>query len=212
MFPGSLNFSYGQAYKSYAARFKKCFRSLRRTAMVTFLFTSVFVLGLIAIAIYFWQKPAKTSQTIEFPLPPQQQRGLFSDFRVNQLTSPTEDRLPEDVPEVDTAQTDESKAFEEAIEAIRVWEQSPNRSSTAKMLHVAALSDNAKTYGEAIELVLRSWRDGSLTDLSARELQALFNSEYWVLSSKARTSGVGFVLKQTLSNANRELEATDNQL
>jgi hypothetical protein len=80
------------------------------------------------------------------------------------------------------------------------------------MLHVAALSDNAKTYGQAIELVLRSWHEGNLTDLSAREIQALFNSEYWVLSSKARTSGAGFVLKQTLSNANRELEVTDNNI
>ena len=38
--------------------------------MVTLLITSVFVLGLLAIAIYFWQKAANTSQTIELPLPP----------------------------------------------------------------------------------------------------------------------------------------------
>lgn len=171
--------------------------------MVTLLITSVLCLGLIAIAIYFWQKPAKTSQTIELPLPPQQLSGLFSDFRLNE--PPAKTPLPENAPQVD------KEAFEHAIEAIRTWQESPNRSSTAKLLHVAALSDDAKTYGRAIELVLMSWRDGSLTDLSANELHSLFNSEYWVLSSRTRTSGAGFVLKRTLANANRELEATNNR-
>jgi hypothetical protein len=173
--------------------------------MVTLLITSVLFLGLIAIAIYFWQKPAKTSQTIELPLPPHQLSGLFSDFGLNQLRTPAEAPLPENAPKVDR------EAFEQAIEAIRTWQESPNRSSTVKLLHVAALSDNAKTYGRAIELVLMSWRDGSLTDLSAKELHSLFNSEYWVLSSRTRTSGEGFVLKRTLANANRELEATNNR-
>jgi hypothetical protein len=81
-----------------------------------------------------------------------------------------------------------------------------------KLLHAAALSDNAKNYERAIELVLMSWRDGSLSDVSGKELQSLFNSEYWVLSSHTRTSGAGFVLKQTLSTATRELEPTNNPI
>lgn len=171
--------------------------------MVTFLISWVLFLGLLAIAVYFWQKPAKTSQTSELLQPPQQLRGLFSDFRLNQLRTPAETPLPEN------AKVDK-EPFDQAIEAIRAWQQSPNRNSTTKLLHIAALSDNAKTYGRAIELVLMSWRDGSLADLSAKELQSLFNSEYWVLSSRTRTSGAGFVLKRTLSNANRELESANN--
>jgi hypothetical protein len=170
--------------------------------MVTLLISSVLFLALVAIAIYFWQKPANTSQTIEPPLPPLQSRGLFSDFRLNQLRPSTE--LPE--------AKDADDAFTEAIEAIRAWQKSPNRQSTAKLLHVAAVSDNAKNYGRAIELVLLSWRDGSLTDLTAKELQQLINSEYWVLSSRTRISGAGFVLKRTLSNANRELETTNKPI
>ena len=169
--------------------------------MVTLLISSVLVLGLVAIAIYFWQKPANTSQTIDQP---QQLRGLFSDFRLNQLRTTAETPLPE------TAVKVERETFEQAIEAIRTWQQSPSRNSAAKLLHVAALSDNPKNYGRAIELVLMSWRDGSLKDLSAKELQSLFNSEYWVLSSRTRISGAGFVLKRTLSNANRELESANN--
>ena len=172
--------------------------------MVTLLISSVLFLALVAIAIYLWQKPANTSQPIELPPPHQQLSGLFSDFRLNELRTPTEAPLPGNAGKVDR------ETFEQAIEAIRTWQQSPNRSSTAKLLHVAALSDNAKNYERAIELVMMSWRDGSLRDISETELQALFNSEYWVLSSHTRTSGAGFVLKQTLANANRELETTNN--
>jgi hypothetical protein len=174
--------------------------------MVTLLIASVLVLGLVAIAVYFWQKPANTSQTFELPPPPPQQfSGLFSDFRLNQLRNPTEAQLPENGAKVD------HETFEQAIAAIRSFQESPNRNSTTRLLHVVALSDDAKNYGRAIELVLMSWRDGSLKDLSASELQTLFNSEYWVLSSRTRTSGAGFVLKRTLANANGELQGTNNQ-
>jgi|SRR5215213_2247714 len=170
--------------------------------MVTFLFTSVFVLGLLAIAIYLWQKPANRSQTIELPLPPKEPRSLFSDFRVNELRP----QLSEKGPKVD------AETFQEAIKAIKTFQESPNRNSTANLLHITAVADDAKNYGRAVELILLSWRDGSLSDLSARELQSLFNSEYWVLSSRTRTSGAGFVLKETLAGANRELEATNNPI
>ncbi len=175
--------------------------------MVTLLLTSVLLLGLVAIAIYFWQKPANTSQTIELPPPPNQ--GLFSDFSINELrTATTSNQLPAKTQEI--AHEIDRKDFEQAIAAIRAFQQSPDRNSTTALLHVAALTDDAKIYGRAIELVLMSWRDRSLSNISAKDLQALFNSEYWVLSSRTRTSGPGFVLKQTLSNANRELEGNNN--
>ena len=173
--------------------------------MVTFLFTSVFVLGLLAIAIYFWQKPANRSETIGLPPLPEERRGLFSDFRVNELRPPTENQ-PVEGPKAD------AETFQEAIQAIKAFQESPNRTTTTNLLHIAALADDAKNYGRAIELVLMSWRDGTLSDLSARELQALFSSQYWVLSSRTRTSGAGFVLKETLSSANRELESNNKPI
>jgi hypothetical protein len=170
--------------------------------MVTFLVTSVLLLGLVAIAIYFWQKPANTSQTAELPPSPAPQvAGLFSDFRLNELRTET---VPKQLPGETKEVTKEE--FEEAVAAIRAFQKTPDRASTTNLLHVAAQVDDAKTYGRAIELVLMSWRDGSLSGISAKDLQALFSSEYWVLSSRTRTSGAGFVLKETLSNANRELE------
>jgi hypothetical protein len=174
--------------------------------MVTLLISSVLAFGLIVIAIYFWQRPSTSSEMLELPPPPPEPSTLFPEFRVNQLISPPENRSPEEKPKV-TKET-----FEQAIHAIREYQKTPNRSTTAKLLHAAALSDNAKNYERAIELVLMSWRDGSLADLSAKELQSLFNSEYWVLSSSTRTSGAGFVLKQTLSSANQELELANSPI
>jgi len=217
--------------------------------MVTLLITSVFVFGLIAIAIFFWQKAANTSQPIELPLPPPP-AGLFSDFKPAELPSPTEDpkkaviesatkgdrtalaqahalndsALYEEVLNLFIAQIDSepkllslvshvtrnelpvSKAL--AQRSIDYWKDSPDKTSTAKMLHLAALSDDAETFRQAVELALSSWRNGKLPEVSAVELQSLINGEFWVLSSNTRSSGAGFVLKRTLATAKRELEPT----
>jgi hypothetical protein len=87
------------------------------------------------------------------------------------------------------------------------WRTSPDRQSTAKALHFAALSNNAGLFRKAVEEALKLWREGKLSDLSPDELRALFDGEFWVLSSGIRSSGAGFVLKQTLADARRELEA-----
>jgi hypothetical protein len=87
------------------------------------------------------------------------------------------------------------------------WQQAPDRSSTAKALHFAALSDNPDIYRRAVENAMHLWRETKLADISAVELRALFDGEFWVLSSRSRSSGAGFVLKRTLEGARRELEA-----
>jgi hypothetical protein len=217
--------------------------------MVTLLITSVFVFGLIAIAIFFWQKAANTSQATELPLPPQP-AGLFSDFKPAELPSTVEDpkkaviesatkgekpalvqahalndaNLYEQVLNLFVSQIDSepkllslvshvtrnelpvTKAL--AQKAMEYWKHSPDKHTTAKMLHLAALSDDAETYRQAVEIALNSWRNGKLPNISAVELQSLINGEFWVLSSNTRSSGAGFVLKRTLATAKRELEPT----
>lgn len=217
--------------------------------MVTLLITSVFVFALIAIAIYFWQKAANTSQPGELPLPPRP-AGLFSDFKPAELPSPAEDpkkTLIESAAKGDKNALEQAHAlndktlYEDALnifveqidsepkllslvshvtrnelpvtkalaqKSIDYWKDSPDRHSTAKMLHLAALSDDAETYTLAVEVALNSWRSGNLPDLSAVELQALINGEFWVLSSNTRSSGAGFLLKRILATARRELEPT----
>jgi hypothetical protein len=90
---------------------------------------------------------------------------------------------------------------------IAQWQRFPDRQGTAKALHFAALSDDPAIYGRAVEIALQFWRESKFADLSAIELRALFDGEFWVLSSRSRSSGAGFVLKRTLAGARRELEA-----
>jgi hypothetical protein len=94
-----------------------------------------------------------------------------------------------------------------ATAVLASWQKSPNRSGTSKALHFTALSDDADLYQGAVEQALQFWREGKLSDVSAIELRALFDGEFWILSSRTRSSGAGFVLKRTLDSARRELEA-----
>jgi hypothetical protein len=91
--------------------------------------------------------------------------------------------------------------------AIRAWENSPDRSSTARTLHITALADDARLYQSTVQSALKLFRSGSLNGVSAMELRALFDGEYWVLSNQTRSSGAGFILKLVLAKARRELEA-----
>ena len=91
---------------------------------------------------------------------------------------------------------------------IESWKTTtPDRSSTAMMLHVAALSDDAALYRRGVETMLQFWRERRIPNLSAEELRALAESEYWLLSAGVRSSGAGFVLKQKLAGLRRELAA-----
>jgi hypothetical protein len=90
---------------------------------------------------------------------------------------------------------------------IELWRSAPDRGATAKMLHLAALSDDANTYKKAVDAVMQNWRANQIPDVSAQELRAIIDGEFWILSSPTRSGGAGFVLKQTLSDARLELEA-----
>jgi len=95
--------------------------------------------------------------------------------------------------------------------ALDAWKLDPTKSATSKMLHTAALTDDADIYRIAIESVLTYWREQKLSEISNLELEALFHAEFWVLSSNTRSSGNGFILKHTLSAARRELEERVNK-
>ncbi len=98
-----------------------------------------------------------------------------------------------------------NRSLAEAV--LTSWRANPDRSGTARALHFAALSDDADIYRGAVEAALQQWRAAKLADISPIELRALFDGEFWVLSSRSRSSGAGFVLKRTLEKARRELEA-----
>jgi hypothetical protein len=97
-----------------------------------------------------------------------------------------------------------------AEKVIDSYKRTPDRGSTARMLHLAALSDDAAVYQGAVEVALTFWRDGRLPEISAPELRSILDGEFWILSSSTRSSGAGFLLKRALRSARRELEAAHN--
>lgn len=109
------------------------------------------------------------------------------------------------------ARSDKLRANAKLAEAqTKLWKALPDKCSTPAMLHTAALTHDARIYQQAVEVALRFWREGRLPDLSANELRALIESEYWILAPSARSSGAGFVLKRTLAAFRRELQAATN--
>jgi hypothetical protein len=95
-----------------------------------------------------------------------------------------------------------------AREILESWKRSPDRGATAKTLHIVALANDASLYNETVLAAMQFWREGRLPDTSPEELRSLFEGEFWLLSSKVRSSGAGFVLKRTLARVRREFEAT----
>lgn len=87
----------------------------------------------------------------------------------------------------------------------KLWQQQPDRQTTAQLLHLAALADDANTFEQAVVAVSDWLRQSHADELRPDELLALIESEYWVLSSEARRAGAGFLLKQRLTSLREEL-------
>lgn len=227
--------------------------------MVTLLFTSILVLGFIAVALYFWQKPARRTldrfESEKNALPHSDARGLFIGAGANEIASAVELKIDPDAALAeliarakigdrsvlqDASNHSDEGLYEQVLNClledvdsepkllslvsyvvgndlrvskrlaatvIEAWRHAPDRPSTAKMLHIAALSDDVETYQVAVNTALKLWREGQLSSVSPIELRSLFDSEFWVLSSATRNTGAGFLLKRTLASARRELES-----
>lgn len=215
--------------------------------MVTFLITSLVILGFLGLAIYFWLKPAPQAD-VELLPPLRDKRTLFEPPETLEVASEIAPR-PKRAEIVaranagglsalnDAAGLKDKNFYNEVMGAMlsnandsklvsiasyvsrnnldvtislaeqfrQSWQATPNRQSTATMLHLTALANDAATFATAVEALLNGWQDKKLTDVSAEELNSLINSEYWLLSSEERGSGAGFVLKQTIAKARREL-------
>ena len=222
--------------------------------MVALLFTAIFIIGLLAIPLFFWALRSRGSGENLLP-PTEPPRGLFSDKdgfesavlppaepdeRENRRQALNERAKAGDKTVLAEAHTiGDRKFYDEVLDQLTLnadrgstllalasyvtrnelpvnrklaealissWKHSPGRSSTATTLHLTALADDAELYQSAVEATLEFWRQGLLADVSAAELRALFDGEFWVLSARTRGSGAGFILKRKLASVRRELE------
>jgi hypothetical protein len=84
---------------------------------------------------------------------------------------------------------------------------SPDRSAAIMLLHLAARTNDANVFSEAFDLLVNARTPGHLSAWSASELMTLAESEFWSMTDQARDSGAGFLLKQKLADARRDLAA-----
>ena len=228
--------------------------------MVTLLLTSLFVLILLAIALYFWQKTASPPKSEALPSAPG--RALFNEGtptgmalvaadaeareaaaakqlrsqilyrahvgdKTTLLEARSDGTVYEDVLNVLTSHAGSRGALLSlasyisrnnlrinnilAEKFIESHSDALGRGTVAEMLHVAALSDDATVFQKALQVALKAWRAGTLPDVSAQELQAILEGEFWILSPATRSSGAGFLLKRELASARRELSAAHRE-
>jgi cellobiose phosphorylase len=229
--------------------------------MVSLLLTSLLVLILLAIALYFWQKTATPPKSEALPAAPG--RALFHEGTPTGIALAAADAEARVVAEAARqrqqllenahagakatlieAQAAGADAYEEVLKVlvdnansegallslasyisrnnlrinnslaekfIESHSQALGRGTVAEMLHIAALSDDASVFQKGLQLALKAWRAGTLPDVSAQELQAILEGEFWILSPSTRSSGAGFLLKRELASARRELSAAHRE-
>jgi hypothetical protein len=228
--------------------------------MVILLLTSLFVLILLAIAIYFWQKTASAPKAEALPAAPG--RALFHegtptgivlaavDAEAREVTAANQHRSQllyrahvGDKTTLLEARSD-GTLYEDALNVLTSHASSPGallslasyisrnnlrvnnglaekfieshsktlgRNTVAEVMHIAALSDDAGIFQKGLQSALQAWRTGTLPDVSAPELQAILEGEFWILSPSTRSSGAGFLLKRELAGARRELSAAHRE-
>lgn len=84
----------------------------------------------------------------------------------------------------------------------------PDQSSLVCALHLAALSDDAAVFKQAVEVALNLFGEGRLPGLSAGEFLAAIESAYWLIEAEVRSSGSGFLLKRLIIDVRRGLSAS----
>jgi len=220
--------------------------------MVALLFTSIFIIGLVAWALFLWAPRRKNSEQDAF-FPPAPPRGLFSDNHEAELPAvagvadaeTTRQALRERAGKGDKSALNEAHAlgdrpfYTELVRELRNqaqtkearlalvsyvtrnelpvthelanaivadWFVAPDRSSTASTLHITALADDAEFYLRIVNEAYSFWQHRLLPNVSAAELRALFDGEFWVLSTSTRNSAAGFILKRRLAYLRSELE------
>src|SRR6266568_1952455 len=81
--------------------------------MVTYLFASVFIIGLLAVAIYFWQKPKQNHEQRLFSALPEP-RSLFSEPTAEQFAAASDGEKKQRTAIIERARSNDKSALSEA--------------------------------------------------------------------------------------------------
>jgi hypothetical protein len=91
------------------------------------------------------------------------------------------------------------------------WEKEPSVNSLSKFLQIAAASNSAEIYLQAVKTAVSLYQAGKLKPITAGELIKVLESQYWLLAQDARISGAGFLLKTELASVRREITESSRE-
>jgi hypothetical protein len=196
--------------------------------MVAFFYISLFLFALLIV----WFVTRRTSQAPTLPTNnprwmTQSGRALFADEEAAAAFVAAEAERADaeqraallaraqsgDVSVLDETQTD-AALYRAALDALTAQAES-DAAFQALSRYVLQRAEWRVTTALALAVCTRwqaAWRAGQLPWLSAAQLSATIESEYWLLAPEARNSGAGFLLQQQLVAVRRELAAVAQQV
>ena len=85
----------------------------------------------------------------------------------------------------------------------QTWLESPKKAATVELLYRASQTENGEAYLETADIVLKTWQNGEVSDLSCDDLAHLLDSHFWLLPTHERTPGVSFRIQQEIAGLRR---------
>ena len=165
-----------------------------------FLFTILVVLSAVAALAILAKR--RNSNLLE-QNPPKN----FAAPNYRPLFAPTEDELRaearEEKAEAEAKKAEESRLIlvekaEKVSELEKAWASAPDRKRTIELLFLASESENAETFSDISQNVIKLWRENRIENLTAQDLADLLDSHFRILPQQERTSGALFWLKEEI--------------
>ncbi len=177
--------------------------------LILFYLVVVILAGmLIAFGFSFYLKSRQISA-------PEDQRHLADPARFRPLFAPTEEdiRALEGEEKARAAESARAAAEDVLLQKTETaqryfagWQNAPDKRTIGTVLQLAVESENAKTFSEISENVIKIWQDKKIAGLVAADLADLLDSHFRTLPQQEMASGALFWLKQEIA----ALRAGDN--
>lgn len=176
-----------------------------------FLLTILIVAAVVA-SIAVLLKTQKNRQTLtsnnpkEFELP--EYRSLFEPDEAEIRAFEQAEKAKAEAEKREEAKRILAEKAEKVREFQAVWQDLPNKKNTVELLYLASQSENGEVYLTAATEILEFWKEEKIVGFSAHDLADILESQFWLLPSEQRTSGVRFWLNQEIAGLRRKFSET----
>jgi len=104
-----------------------------------------------------------------------------------------------DIIEAEPIDDDQEKKLAKLDELRQAWGANPDKLKTIELLAAAAETGIGEMYAGVAGEITTRFQNRELTGISAMDLADLLETHLWLLPTKERMSGEGFIVKQEIS-------------